>query len=122
MTHIRTILRLASVAGFALAISVTTATAHSSLKRAEPAASSALKRAPSDVKLHFSEQLEPDYSSVVVEDAHGVRVDKDDSRVENGSRLRTSLKDLKAGTYKVVWRVLSVDTHVTEGNYTFTVE
>ena len=28
-------------------------------------------------------------------------------------------RQLGAGTYKVVWRVVSVDTHVTNGNFTF---
>ena len=34
--------------------------------------------------------------------------------------LRASLKPLAAGTYKVVWRVVSVDTHVTNGDFRFT--
>jgi methionine-rich copper-binding protein CopC len=29
------------------------------------------------------------------------------------------LPSLGAGTYKVVWLVVSVDTHVTNGNFTF---
>ena len=35
--------------------------------------------------------------------------------------LRVTLAPLAPGTYRVVWRVLSVDTHVTEGDFTFTV-
>jgi methionine-rich copper-binding protein CopC len=33
--------------------------------------------------------------------------------------LRVSLASLQSGIYKVVWRVVSVDTHVTSGNFTF---
>jgi len=33
--------------------------------------------------------------------------------------LTVSLPKLKPGKYKVVWRVVSVDTHVTTGNFTF---
>jgi methionine-rich copper-binding protein CopC len=44
------------------------------------------------------------------------RVDRKEPTV-----LRTTLKKLPPGTYKVVWRVLSVDTHVTTGTFTFTV-
>jgi methionine-rich copper-binding protein CopC len=36
--------------------------------------------------------------------------------------MRVGLKGLGAGTYKVNWRVLSVDTHRSEGNFTFSVE
>jgi copper resistance protein C len=35
--------------------------------------------------------------------------------------LTIGLKPLKPGTYKVVWRVLSVDGHRTNGEYTFAV-
>ena len=41
---------------------------------------------------------------------------------ENPRLLHVSLPPgLNAGTYKVVWRVVSVDTHVTEGSFTFQV-
>ncbi len=35
--------------------------------------------------------------------------------------LRVSLPNLAPGTYRVMWRVLSVDTHVSEGDFTFDV-
>ncbi|HWW93893.1 MAG TPA: copper resistance protein CopC [Vicinamibacteria bacterium] len=38
-----------------------------------------------------------------------------------GSALQVSLNPLGPGTYRVKWRVLSVDTHVTEGDFTFRV-
>ena len=37
------------------------------------------------------------------------------------SRKRVSLKPGGTGTYHVNWRVLSVDTHTTNGNFTFEV-
>jgi methionine-rich copper-binding protein CopC len=43
-------------------------------------------------------------------------VDRGDARI-----LRVSLPPLSPGTYRVVWRVLSVDTHVSEGDFTFDV-
>ena len=39
----------------------------------------------------------------------------------NRTQLRVPLKALPPGNYKVIWRVLSVDTHRTEGNFTFRV-
>lgn len=108
----------------ALMLGAGVASAHSGLKRAEPAVNSSLKRAPAEIRLQFTEQLEPAYSSVTVEDKKGQRVDNDDARVDpaNASLLRVSLKQLVPGTYTVIWRVLSVDTHVTDGRYTFKVE
>jgi len=35
--------------------------------------------------------------------------------------MRVSLPKLDPGRYKVTWRALSVDTHVTEGDFTFEV-
>ena len=57
-------------------------------------------------------------------DAQGKRVDKADARVDRADRglLRVSLEALGPGVYTVVWRVVSVDTHVTEGDFAFHVE
>jgi methionine-rich copper-binding protein CopC len=100
------------------------ALAHSGLQRAEPPVESTLKRPPKELKLYFSERLEPAYSRVRVEDGQGARVDRDDSRVDrsNPLLLRVTLPPLAPGTYTVIWRVLSVDSHITEGRYTFRVE
>ena len=35
--------------------------------------------------------------------------------------LAVSVTALPTGRYRVVWRVISVDTHVTEGDFTFDV-
>jgi copper resistance protein C len=37
----------------------------------------------------------------------------------DGKLMRVQVKALPAGTYTVKWHVLSVDTHTTEGNFTF---
>ena len=117
-------LRTCMFAFCALALGISVASAHSALKRAEPSANSTHKRAPAEVRLHFSEQLEPAYSSVTVEDDAGTRVDGGDSRVDPSDPLllRASLATLQPGTYSVIWRVLSVDSHVTEGRFTFKIE
>jgi methionine-rich copper-binding protein CopC len=53
-----------------------------------------------------------------VTDASGARVDTGKPQV-SGSTMRVGLKSLPPGTYKVHWRALSVDTHTTEGNFSF---
>jgi len=97
---------------------------HSGLQRAEPPVESTLKRPPKELKLYFSERLEPAYSRARVEDGQGARVDRDDSRVDrsNPLLLRVTLPPLAPGTYTVIWRVLSVDSHITEGRFMFRVE
>jgi methionine-rich copper-binding protein CopC len=53
-----------------------------------------------------------------------VQIDRRDSRVDrtNPALLRATLPPLPAGTYTVLWRVLSIDADVTEGTFTFRIE
>jgi methionine-rich copper-binding protein CopC len=101
----------------------TNAGAHAFLDHAVPAVGSTVHGSPSQVKLWFTQQLEPAFSSAQVLDRSGKRVDKADAKVDanDTSILQLSLPQLAPGTYKVTWRVLSVDTHVTEGDFTFDV-
>ena len=97
---------------------------HSGLQRTEPPAESNLKRPPSEVKLYFTERLEPAYSTVRVKDDNGAQVDRQDAHVDpsNPLLLRATLQPLEQGAYTVNWRVLSVDGHVTEGRFAFQVK
>jgi len=97
--------------------------AHATLDHASPLVGSTVAATPSAVVLTFTEKLEPAFSTVRVENAAGARVDQGNAQVEPGSRtvLRVGLKPLPPGTYRVIWKVLSVDTHTTEGNFRFTV-
>ena len=106
------------------ALSATVAAAHAVLQRAEPRVESTLRRAPDEVKLYFSERLEPAYSTVRVLNDRDTRVDRRDGRIDraNPALLRVTLPPLPPGTYKVVWRVLSIDADVTEGTFTFRIE
>jgi methionine-rich copper-binding protein CopC len=100
-----------------------TASAHAFLERASPAVGSTIRAAPAEITLRFTERIEPAFSTVQVTGPGGERVDAGDTRVDERepASLRASLKTLAAGTYKVVWRVVSVDSHVTDGDFKFTV-
>ncbi len=97
--------------------------AHAQLRQAEPPVGSTVQAAPLQVELSFSEGIEPRFSTVVVTDAAGAQVDKADLHVAGGDakHLAISVGALRPGTYKVVWHATSVDTHKTEGSFTFTV-
>ena len=96
------------------------ASAHASLDRAEPRVGNKVASPPRVVTLWFTQKLEPAFSSITVTNAAGERVDTGKPRV-NGSQMSVSLRDGGSGTYRVNWRVLSVDAHTTEGNFTFQV-
>lgn len=97
--------------------------AHAFLDRADPRVGSTVRTPPTQVRIWFTESLEPAFSSVQVVNEAGQRVDQGDSQVDpsNPTLLRISLPSLPPGTYKVIWRVLSVDSHVTQGDFTFRV-
>jgi len=102
-----------------LLLLATPAFAHARLVSSDPAANARIKP-PGQIKLLFSEKLEPAFSSVEVSDANGARVDQGKPRI-SASTMRVGVKPLPPGTYRVRWQVLSVDTHTTEGNFTFRV-
>jgi methionine-rich copper-binding protein CopC len=94
--------------------------AHAHLARAEPRVDSTVTPAPQEVSLSFTEGLESVFSTIEVRDAQGSRVDEGEPQI-NGSTMRVGLKALSPGSYKVYWRALSVDTHKTEGSFSFKV-
>jgi len=95
------------------------ARAHAHLDRASPPVGGTVRTAPRSVTLWFSQKLEPSFSSAQVTDAAGARVDQG-SRV-SGTQIHVSVKALPPGSYRVHWKVLSVDTHKTEGSFSFRV-
>jgi copper resistance protein C len=112
-------LRLLALVLLGLAIGIATAHAHAHLERASPEPDSTVRSAPPEVTLWFTQKLEPSFSSAQVHDAAGARVDEG-ARVD-GMQIHVSVKPLPPGTYKVHWKVLSVDTHTTEGDFSFRV-
>lgn len=96
------------------------AEAHAFLDHAEPRVGSTVPTAPRELSLSFTQKLEPAFSSVEVSDANGTRVDLGKPSIST-SVMRIGLKPLSPGTYRVRWHVLSVDTHTTEGSFTFQV-
>jgi copper resistance protein C len=92
--------------------------AHAFLDHAEPRVGSTVASAPRELVLVYSQKLEPAFSSVEVSDSKGARVDLGKPTISE-STMQVGLKPLPPGTYKVRWRVLSVDTHTSQGSFTF---
>jgi methionine-rich copper-binding protein CopC len=112
----RTLLVLCSL--FIIASASGAAQAHAFLDHASPLVGSTVPSAPHEVTLSFTQNLEPAFSTVEVTDASGARVDQGKASV-SGNTMRVGLKSLPAGSYKVHWHALSVDTHTTQGTFTF---
>jgi copper resistance protein C len=95
--------------------------AHAFVDHTEPAVGSQIHSVPTQVNVWFTEKLEPALSKIQVFDPSGREVDKRDVKMDqsNAALMTVTLSELKPGKYKVVWRAVSVDTHVTTGNFTF---
>jgi copper resistance protein C len=104
---------------FALAGS---AFAHAHLDHASPKVGSTVSPAPQEVVLWFTEKLEAAFSTIEVRNEQGIAVQAGKASLTGDTtQLRVSLKALPPGTYKVLWQVMSVDTHRTQGDFTFRV-
>jgi methionine-rich copper-binding protein CopC len=96
--------------------------AHACLIRAEPRVGSKVNNVPTEVRVWFSETVQAGVSSIHVFDVSGKEVDKKDTHSDRANRaiLCVSLiPALTPGSYKVIWRVTSADTHVTSGDFRF---
>ena len=103
-----------------LVLATSESSAHAMLDHAEPRVGNKVAAAPREVTLWFTQKLEPAFSAITVTDSAGQRVDTGKTRV-SGSQMSVSLRPGGSGTYHVTWHVLSVDTHTTDGSFTFEV-
>ena len=96
---------------------------HAFLDHAEPKVGSVVSAAPAELRIWFTQELEPAFSRAEVVDANGRRVDRGQSGIDRKERtlLHVPLDKLGPGTYTVNWRAVSVDTHVAQGHFTFRV-
>ena len=101
-----------------VALAPVAARAHALLDHASPLVGSTVSAAPHEVVLTYTQNLEAAFSTAQVTDAGGARVDQGKA-VVSGNTMTIGLKALGPGSYKVHWHVLSVDTHSTEGAFTF---
>jgi methionine-rich copper-binding protein CopC len=106
-----------------VALAASGAWAHAFLDHAIPSVGNAVATPPTAIRIWFTQELEPAFSTVDVRDQSGNRVDAGDAAVDaaDATLLHASLKPLPPGTYHVAWRVVSVDTHPTEGTFIFRV-
>lgn len=98
------------------------AMAHALLDRAEPRVGAAVSSPPAAVTLTFTEPVEPAFSRIEVFDAENQAVQAGAIEHPREDTLSVSLPRLAPGAYEVRWKVVSVDTHSTEGRFRFSVK
>ena len=97
---------------------------HAFPERSDPPAGATVTVAPALVRIWFDAALEPAFSSLRVQTAHGQPIPHEEGQVDasNAALLTVRLPPLASGTYRVLWSVVARDGHRTEGTYTFTVQ
>jgi methionine-rich copper-binding protein CopC/uncharacterized membrane protein len=99
--------------------------AHAILLRSEPAKDAVLSVPPQQVRMWFSEALNPAISTAVVVNSTNQRVDSQSVLVlPNDSREMdlTLPQSMSPGVYVVVWRTASADDgHILSGSFLFTI-
>jgi methionine-rich copper-binding protein CopC len=111
-------------ASIALLLSAGVAFAHAQLEKATPPVGGTVSP-PSEIRLEFSEGVEPKFSKVTLTGPGGSAVPLGSASTEVGNQavlIVPIAKPLAAGDYKVHWRAVSVDTHHTQGTFEFTVK
>jgi methionine-rich copper-binding protein CopC len=100
------------------------AAAHAFLDHAIPPVGGTVSVPPKEIRLFFSEPIEPLFSAIALASAGGQPVKTGPAAVadEDPSQFVLPLPVLAAGRYKVTWHVVSVDSHRTEGSFAFEIK
>jgi copper transport protein len=96
---------------------------HAALLKTEPVASRTINAAPPEVRLTYSEPIEPRFAIVSVTDAAGRQVTIGHPTSAQGApqSIVAPLRHVPEGWYLVFWRVISADGHPVRGAFTFAV-
>jgi methionine-rich copper-binding protein CopC len=114
---------LVPMALLAAGLPAAAAFAHAFLDHAVPAVGSTIAAAPQQVELFFTQALEPAFSDATLSNADGQPIATGAAvDPQNPMELVLKLPALAAGHYKVKWHVVSVDTHRTEGSFSFDIQ
>ncbi len=109
---------VASMAG------IVAASGHTFLKGAVPSVGGIVSTPPQQIRLTFDDDIESALSGIEVSTAAGQRIATGPAAVgsRDNTQLVLALPRLSPGRYKVSWHVITVDTHLTEGEYMFEIK
>ena len=99
------------------------ASAHAILVRSDPAKDSVLSIAPKQVRMWFSEALNPAFSTAVVVNGENKQVDNRNAHVSSSDQTEMDVSlqpNLPPAVYIVIWRTDSAaDGHILRGSFIF---
>jgi methionine-rich copper-binding protein CopC len=116
-------MKLVNFTALALLLGMSPAFAHAFLAKSDPPVGSVVHGAPKMLVLSFTEDLEVPFCRVAVSDGMGMNdaAGKPQAVPGHPNELMVPLNIQMPGKINVTWHALSVDTHKTQGNFSFTV-
>ncbi|GAC1355141.1 MAG: copper homeostasis periplasmic binding protein CopC [Variovorax sp.] len=109
---------------FACALAASPVFAHGKLEASIPNNGSTLDAPPKEIRLQFSEPVEPTFTSVKLLDAAGREMATDKAQLDksNAKTVVLGLPGLPAGAYRARWATMGHDGHRVKGELTFSVK
>jgi hypothetical protein len=105
-----------------LALGIAVSWAHSFPEQETPAAGQVLTTPPPTVSIKYDAPIEHLFAKLDVVDGAGNDLAVSPPEISpDGFTLSVQVKPLQPGDYTVKWAVVCIDTHHTEGSYSFTV-
>jgi len=120
----KSFVKVALVAIYLLALSPAAGVqAHAGLEGSEPKPSSWLATSPNEIVLHFDESVSVTFARIKIIDQEGNEIGefRPTRDASDPSTVRANIDKLGDGTWVVVWRVASADSHPVQGSFAFSV-
>ena len=97
------------------------ASAHAILLTSAPAPSAVLDQSPTEIALFFNEFVDTVFGKIRILNSSGndVQTVKPIRDASNQSIVRAPISPLEPGTYVVIWRIASSDSHPVQGSFSF---
>ncbi|SFL19357.1 hypothetical protein/copper transport protein [Nitrosomonas aestuarii] len=97
--------------------------AHAILAQSEPKVDSTIDVSPQQIGIWFNENVASEFKALAVINSAGKRVDNQDVKQAalDRTHIYVTVPRLLPDKYTVRYRVMSADTHIVTGRFTFTV-
>ena len=113
-----------SLVMLSLLFQVNSVMAHATLVKSDPPRRASLSSPPKQIQLWFNEKIEGSYASVSVLDSNKNSVTENSPEVvlDDPKSVILNLPQIEPGRYTVQYRVMSVDGHVIESSFDFSIK
>lgn len=107
-----------------LLFQVNSVMAHAALVKSDPPRRASLSSPPKQIQLWFNEQVEGSYASITVLDSkkNSMTENRPEVVLNDPKSIILNLPQMEPDRYTVQYRVMSVDGHIIESNFDFSIK